>query len=198
MALYRFVASGTTPGETFSFTMHGEGSLSTGDAATAFADALTAAWGAGMDDITTPEVDLTLASAATIDPATDGQITRVEVVLALTGVADAEMLPFQCATVVSLLTASATRHGRGRFYLPPLAATTLLNGKLNSATLTVLDTAWTAFFDSLNTDGVTPVVRNRTGHVSTTVTSARIGDVIDTQRRRRNKLTETFVVVAVP
>jgi hypothetical protein len=40
MALYRFVASGTTPGETFSFTMHAEGSLSTGDAATAFADAL--------------------------------------------------------------------------------------------------------------------------------------------------------------
>src|SRR3972149_302996 len=101
MALYRFVASGTTPGETFSFTMHAEGALSTGDAATAFGDALTAAWAAGMDDITTSDVDLTLASAATIDPATDGQITRVEVVLALTGVGAGEMLPFQCATVVS-------------------------------------------------------------------------------------------------
>lgn len=67
MALYRFVASGTTPGETFSFTMHAEGTLSTGDAATAFGDALTAAWGAGMDDLTTADVDLTLASAATID-----------------------------------------------------------------------------------------------------------------------------------
>ncbi len=198
MALYRFVASGTTPGETFSFTMHAEGSLSTGDAATAFADALTAAWGAGMDDVTTADVDLTLASAATIDPATDGQITRVEVVLALTGVGAGEMLPFQCATVVSLLTASATRHGRGRFYLPPLAALVLDGGRISAASLAVLDTAWTAFFASLNTDGVTPVVRNRTGHISTTVTSARIGDVIDTQRRRRNKLTETQVVVAVP
>jgi len=198
MALYRFVASGTTPGETFSFTMHAEGSLSTGDAATAFADALTAAWAAGMDDVTTADVDLTLASAATIDPATDGQITRVEVVLALTGVGAGEMLPFQCATVVSLLTASATRHGRGRFYLPPLAALVLDGGRISAASLAVLDTAWTAFFASLNTDNVTPVVRNRTGHVSTTVTSARIGDVIDTQRRRRNKLTETQVVVTVP
>lgn len=198
MALYRFVASGTTPGETFSFTMHAEGNLSTGDAATAFADALTAAWGAGMDDVTTADVDLTLASAATIDPATDGQITRVEVVLALTGVGAGEMLPFQCATVVSLLTASATRHGRGRFYLPPLAALVLDGGRISAASLAVLDTAWTAFFASLNTDNVTPVVRNRTGHVSTTVTSARIGDVIDTQRRRRNKLTETQVVVTVP
>jgi len=198
MALYRFVASGTTPGETFSFTMHAEGTLSTGDAATAFADALTAAWGAGMDDVTTADVDLTLASAATIDPATDGQITRVEVVLALTGVGAGEMLPFQCATVVSLLTASATRHGRGRFYLPPLAALVLDGGRISAASLAVLDTAWTAFFSSLNGDNITPVVRNRTGHVSTTVTSARIGDVIDTQRRRRNKLTETYTVVAVP
>jgi len=198
MALHRFVASGTTPGETFSFTLHGESALSTGDAATAFADALTAAWGAGMDDLTTADIDLTLASAATLDPATDGQITRAEVVLALTGVASGEMLPFQCATVISLLTNSATRHGRGRFYLPPLAVSQTDQGRVSAAAMIVLDTAWTAFFDSLNTDGVTPVVRNRTGHVSTTVTSARVGNVIDTQRRRRNKLTEVYTVITVP
>ena len=108
------------------------------------------------------------------------------------------MLPFQCATVISLLTASATRHGRGRFYLPPLAASTLDTGKVSSAAITSLDTAWTAFFDSLNTDGVSPVVRNRTGHISTPVTSARVGDVFDTQRRRRNKLVETYTAIAVP
>ena len=197
MALYRMVASGTTPGETFSFTMHAEGSLSTADAATAFGDALTAAWGAGMDDITTPEVDLTLASVATLDPATDGQVTRAEVVLALTGVNAGEMLPFQCATVISLLTASATRHGRGRFYLPPLATGTVDGGLISAATITSLDTAWTAFFDSLNTDGLNPVVRNRTGHISTPVTSARVGNVFDTQRRRRNKLVEVYTAIAV-
>src|ERR1044072_2021281 len=96
MALYRLVASGTTPGETFSFTMHAEANLSTGAAATAFGDALTACWAAGMDDLTTPEVALTLASAAAINEATDGQITHVEVVLALTGGAEAQMLAFQC------------------------------------------------------------------------------------------------------
>ena len=198
MALHRFVASGTTPGETFSFTLHGESALSTGDAAQEFADALTAAWAAGMDDLTTADIDLTLASAATLDPATDGQITRAEVVLALTGVAAGEMLPFQCATVISLLTNSATRHGRGRFYLPPLAVSQTDQGRVSAAAMIVLDTAWTAFFDSLNTSGITPVVRNRTGHVSTTVTSARVGNVIDTQRRRRNKLTEVYTVIAVP
>lgn len=198
MALYRLVASGTTPGESFSFTMHADGVLSTGDAAQAFADALTACWTAGMDGLTTAEVDVTLASAASIDPGTDGQITRAEVVLALTGTDVGEMLPFQCATVISLLTASATRSGRGRFYLPPLAVSVLDDGRISGASLAVLDTAWTAFFDSLNTDGLSPVVRNRTAHVSTAVTGARVGDVIDTQRRRRNKLVEARLDIAVP
>lgn len=197
MALYRMVASGTTPGESWSFTLHAEGSLSTADAATAFGDALTAAWAGGMDDVTTADVDCTLASVAALDPATDGQVTRVEVVLALTGVAAGEMLPYQCATVISLLTESATRHGRGRFYLPPLATGTVDGGLISAATITSLDTAWTAFFDSLNTDGVNPVVRNRTGHISTPVTSARVGNVFDTQRRRRNKLVEVYTAIAV-
>jgi len=197
MALYRMVASGTTPGESWSFTLHAEGSLSTADAATAFGDALTAAWAGGMDDVTTADVDCTLASVAALDPATDGQLTRVEVVLALTGVAAGEMLPYQCATVISLLTDSATRHGRGRFYLPPLATGTVDGGLISAATITSLDTAWTAFFDSLNTDGLNPVVRNRTGHISTPVTGARVGNVFDTQRRRRNKLVEVYTAIAV-
>jgi len=197
MALYRMVASGTTPGESWSFTLHAEGSLSTADAATAFGDALTAAWAGGMDDVTTADVDCTLASVAALDPATDGQLTRVEVVLALTGVAAGEMLPYQCATVISLLTDSATRHGRGRFYLPPLATGTVDGGLISAAAITSLDTAWTAFFDSLNTDGLNPVVRNRTGHISTPVTSARVGNVFDTQRRRRNKLVEVYTAIAV-
>jgi hypothetical protein len=197
MALYRMVASGTTPGESWSFTLHAEGSLSTADAATAFGDALTAAWAGGMDDVTTADVDCTLASVAALDPATDGQLTRAEVVLALTGVATGEMLPFQCATVISLLSASATRHGRGRFYLPPLAVSTVDGGLISAAAITSLDTAWTAFFDSLNTDGVNPVIRNRTGHISTPVTGARVGNVFDTQRRRRNKLVEVYTAIAV-
>ena len=197
MALYRMVASGTTPGESWSFTLPGEGALSTADAATAFGDAPTAAWAGGMDDVTTADVDCTLASVAALDPATDGQLTRVEVVLALTGVAAGEMLPYQCATVISLLTDSATRHGRGRFYLPPLATGTVDGGLISAAAITSLDTAWTAFFDSLNTDGLNPVVRNRTGHISTPVTSARVGNVFDTQRRRRNKLVEVYTAIAV-
>jgi hypothetical protein len=179
--------------------MHTEGTLSVGDANTAWAAALTSLWTGTnrMEDITTADIVLTSASTATIDPATDGQITRVTSALSLPGVATGEMLPFQVALVCSLLTASATRHGRGRFYLPPLATSTVDGGLVSAATLTTLDTALTAFFDTLNTNNLTPVVRNRTGHVSTTVTAARVGNVYDTQRRRSNALTQTYTDVTV-
>jgi hypothetical protein len=197
MALFRHVLSGTTPGEEWSFTLHTEGNPSAGDANAALAAAITTAYGSGFATITAPDVVTTLASTATIDPGTDGQITRVEAVLSLSGTAEEEMLPFQCATVITLITASATRHGRGRFYLPPLAAGVLDAGRLSAAAISNLDTAFTAFFDDLTTAGLSPVVRNRSGHISTPVTEARVGDVIDTQRRRRNKLNEAYTVIAV-
>lgn len=197
MALFRHVISGTTPGESWSWTLHTEGNLSAGDANDVLAAAITAAYTSGLSTVSPPAVVTTAASTATIDPSTDGQITRVEVVLSLAGAAVEEMLPFQCATCVTLITASATRHGRGRFYLPPLAALVLEDGRLNAAALSNLDGAFTAFFSELATGGLTAVVRNRTGHISTPVTEARVGDVIDTQRRRRNKLEEVFTSVVV-
>lgn len=198
MALFRHVISGTTPGEEWSWTLHTEGTVSTGDANGTLAAAITAAYTNGLATITTADVVTTLASTASIDPATDGQMTRVEVVLSLPGTDLGEMLPFQCATVVTLITAVANRHGRGRFYLPPLGALVLEGGRINAAATSNLDTAFTAFFDEMNTGGLQPVVRNRSGHISTPVTEARVGDVIDTQRRRRNKLSETYTVIAVP
>lgn len=199
MALFRHTASGTVPGEQWSFTMHSEGAGTAESANDTFVTSLTAAWAAGgMVDVTTADVDLTLASTASIDPLTDRQLTRFEEALALTGDEAVEMLPFQVAVVISLRTALATRSGRGRFYLPPLGVTMVDDGRVSAAAIAILDNAWTDFFDAMNTGGLTVVVRNRTSHVSTVVTSARVGNVFDTQRRRRNKLIETYTDIAVP
>lgn len=197
MALFRHVISGTFPGEEWSFTLHTEGTLSVGDAEAANAAAITAAYAGGFATITTADVVTTLSSTAGIDPLTDGQTTRVETVLSLAGTAVEETLPAQCATVISLRTAFATRSGRGRFYLPPLGVGVLDGGRLSAAAISNLDAAFTAFFDAYVTAGLSPVVRNRTLHESTTVTEARVGDVIDTQRRRRNKLQEAYTLITV-
>lgn len=198
MTLFRLVASGTTPGETFTHTLHADSALSPAGAALAWGDAIQAAMTAGWAAQMPGNVVYTLASAASIDTATDKQLQRSEVVLNIPGTSIAEILPFQCATAVSLRTAFATRSGRGRFYLPPLAANAIAGGRVAPASLTALKAGADALFDSLNTDAMTPVIRNRTLHISTGVTDGFVDDVIDTQRRRRNKLIPVRQAVVVP
>jgi hypothetical protein len=199
MALFRHTASGTVLGGDWSFTLHTEGSLSVGDANTAWTDALTAGWvGApAAEDVFASDTIMDTASTAGINTATDGQTTRVTATVSHAGSITGNPLPYQVAVVISLLTDSATRHGRGRLYLPAPDVSMCVDGKLSSTCLTNLDTGFTALFDSLNTDGLTPVVRNRSAHTSTVVTSARVGSVFDTQRRRRNKIAETYTAIAV-
>lgn len=197
MALFRHTISGTYPGESWSFTYHTEGTIPLGDAEAASAAAITGAYNNGFATITTADVVTTLSSTASIDVLTEGQISREETVLSLAGTDVGEALPAQNATAISLTTVLANRHGRGRFFLPPLAVSTVAGGKLAAAAVGNLVTAFTNFFDVLETQGLAVVVRDRTNHVSTTVTAARVGDVIDTQRRRRNKLVETYSAIPV-
>jgi hypothetical protein len=200
MALFRHTASGTQMTGSWSFTLHTTGTMSVGDANGFWSDALTAGWvGTNLvEDVYASDTILDTASTAEIDSGTDGQMTRVTATVSHAGSITGNPLPFQVAVVISLLTASATRHGRGRLYLPAPDVSMCVDGQLSSTCLTNLDAGFTALFDSLNTDGLTPIVRNRTGHSSTTVTSARVGSVFDTQRRRRSKIAETYTAITVP
>jgi len=199
MALFRHTASGTVLGGDWSFTLHTEGSLSVGDANAAWVTALTAGWvGApAVEDIYASDTIMDTATTAGINPATDGQTTRVTATVSHAGSITGNPLPYQVAVVISLLTDTATRHGRGRLYLPAPDVSMCVDGKLSSTALTNIDTGMTALFDSLNTSVLTPVVRNRTAHSSLNVTSARVGSVFDTQRRRRNKIPETYTAITV-
>lgn len=109
-------------------------------------------------------------------------------------------LPGQCAIVVTLRTATLSRRGRGRFYLPPMAgASTTSTGRLSSASQALCVTSLNAFFNALKTfvAPMTPVVYSPTGRTVATVTSYDLGDVFDTQRRRRNKLVESRVGASI-
>lgn len=200
MALFRHTASGTVLGGNWSFTLHTEGSLSVGDANAAWVTALAAGWAGTnkLEDIYASDTVMDTASTAGINPATDGQTTRVTATVNHPGTITGNPMPFQVAVVVSLLTDTATRHGRGRLYLPAPDVSMCVDGELSSTALTNIDTGMEALFDSLNTSVLTPIVRNRTAHSSINVTSARVGSVFDTQRRRRNKIAETYTAITVP
>jgi hypothetical protein len=112
----------------------------------------------------------------------------------------ASSLPGQCALVVTLRTATVSRRGRGRFYLPPMAnSATTPTGRLNATASTAVTLSLNAFFNALKTFVVpfTPVVYSPTGRTVATVTSYDFGDVFDTQRRRRNKLVESRVGASI-
>lgn len=104
--------------------------------------------------------------------------------------------PPQCTTVVSLRTATPGASYRGRMYIPSLVATigsALKRTDLSTSTAvnwaaTLASIAGTA---SAGLGDDVAIVSQTTGAV-TPVTQVRIGDVIDTQRRRRDNLVEQY------
>ena len=198
MTLYRHRAIGTSgTAESWSFTMHSTGNLSVGDANVVWRDSLAAFWTGAANAEFAPAITLATASTTTIDEATDGQISRDDLVVGVPGTATAESLPYQCAVVISLLTTLANRHGYGRIYLPAPAVSAMSGGVLSSGFTAAVAADMQDFFTAMSNGALTVVLRDRVHHVSTTVVSARIGNVVDTQRRRRDKLAETYTPIAV-
>lgn len=104
--------------------------------------------------------------------------------------------PFQCARVATLITARAGRRYRGRIYIPCLRPPMVDTGKTGPYTAgevaqlaDLLADLGTAFPNQ----SVAPAVYSAVADEVTPVTAVRIGDVVDTQRRRRDALVESYV-----
>jgi len=192
MTVFRHVAKGTFPGESWSFTLHTEGTIALTAAQAAWSSALGTLWTDSLDALVNENVSLTESSTASLSDETGAQVSRLSDDEDLPGVATQGLLPPQCTVVVSLRTALATRAGRGRFYLPTFdkGTVTVSGGRLNSTSITAVVTAAGDMLGSLISDNLTPVIYSRTTRETQTVTQFDVGDVIDTQRRRRDKLIE--------
>lgn len=199
MTDYINVARGATTGEVWSLTVHTQkagGTLSAAQAA--WAAALAVLWNGtgGTDSIGQycgTGTTLTTASTAELDPATGKQLGRIESALALAGTSVGEALPPQVSVVCSARTGIATRAGRGRFYLPPFTTTEVTAERLDSAVQAIVALACQKFLQSLNTATYVACVYHRATRTHDNITTIDVGDVFDTQRRRRNKLVETRV-----
>lgn len=113
--------------------------------------------------------------------------------------------PYQTSVVLSLRTATPGPSGRGRLYWPGTGA------QLNTATLRLAATFNTSAASAAKTylsglataiqatvTGVSPVVWSRKTSLLQPVTSIQVGDVLDTQRRRRDTLIESIASIAYP
>lgn len=190
MALYRHTISGTFPGEQWSYGFHSEGNLSVVAAQSGLITGLTNLYGGAYAATLCVDVVARLARTVELDPVTGRQLTGAENVVAHPGTSTATCLPFQCAPVVSLRTAQLNRSGRGRFYAPSLAVDQVDAGRMTTAAQTALADGFADLLAGITDAGNRIVIYHRGSGTFDTVTTLDVGDVIDTQRRRRNKLVE--------
>lgn len=204
MGTYRAVVSGHEAAESFNFSMtlfNAAGSVA--GAAAALHTAVLLLWNGvapPADSIkqlipTTSGIDLT--SATEIDPLTGKNMGQVQTSETLVGTDASGPLPPQCSVVVSLRTALFNKSGRGRFYLPVFGSDVLAAGRLPATAKTQVATAAQKMIQSLNGAGYTVVVYHRSTRTHDNVTQVNVGDVYDTQRRRRNKLIEARTTLSV-
>jgi len=103
-------------------------------------------------------------------------------------------LPAEVAPCVSVRSGLSDKKTNGRFYLPPPTTITIIGtGSFTtdfmSEVLNSLQTYFLAVQDAVGTD-LTLGTYSRTGSAFASATSINIGNIPDSQRRRRNKLVE--------
>jgi len=109
-------------------------------------------------------------------------------------------LPVENTPVVSLQTPRIGRHGRGRMYWPVQPSSTIdATGLYDHTTRDTLATDFKAFLEGIAVTGgighaewALPIVSGKPYTKYAVVTGVRVGDVMDTQRRRRRQLVESY------
>lgn len=145
--------------------------------------------------LTTVRAQYLTGAPATVQQQGDSPATPV------TGNATLSMPP-QCSRVISLLTGRPGRSFRGRNYWPSLSGSISATLKVNSPSGQGLADEWVELYDLITASipgavALEPGVYSPTLDVVTSVTSVSVGDVIDTQRRRRDALVEIYSTATV-
>lgn len=116
------------------------------------------------------------------------------------------VMPAQAALVCSVRTDSPGASGRGRIYWPAVGATVNTTFRLSSPTpativadfktyLTAVQGALAGAFTGI---GFNLAVRSTKTHTTPHATRLQVGNIIDTQRRRRDRFAESYSAVAFP
>lgn len=105
------------------------------------------------------------------------------------GVGTGDHLPASCAAVISLYGVSGGRRGRGRIYLPGLGEGDVNGSLLGSGLITAIINGFQDFAtDIASATGHVPAIYSRLDGASRVVQAISVDGVIDSQRRRAQRL----------
>ena len=116
------------------------------------------------------------------------------------------VMPPQSAVVISIRTDTPGGRGRGRLYWPCLAATLSTSGRIATPVPSVALPDFKSYLLGIRTDlatafpliGFDLAVRSRTSHTTPHAVRLQMGNIVDTQRRRRDNLPESYVQNSFP
>lgn len=139
---------------------------------------------------------------------TDDSLIGIATVQSTTAQAgtSALLLPPQSALVMSLRTDSPGASGRGRCYWPCLVQSLDVNGRVSAANQTAILADFKAYMTGIRSDlatafptiGFDLAVRSKSTSSTPHVTRIQLGNVVDTQRRRRDSLPESYAATTFP
>lgn len=126
------------------------------------------------------------------------------------GTGSVNTMPMQTAVVFSLRTNTPGARGRGRLYFPACAATINTQFRVSSPTPTALTTdfrTWMKNIQAAMLAAANPglpwttlhlAVRSKANAATPHVVEIQTGDILDTQRRRRDRVPENYITQVYP
>lgn len=107
-------------------------------------------------------------------------------------------MPDQCTMVASLRTGRAGRSFRGRMYIPTPALTISNDSQVPSVNTVDIATRTATLITTINASSLGVVVMSATQTAATPVTAVQVNSVVDTQRRRTNKIVPNQTSIVNP
>lgn len=79
----------------------------------------------------------------------------------------------------------------------PLTGGSLQNGKITSVNQSTITASGKAFLEAIHAIGPLPAVVNQAAQRYSSIDRVEVGDLMDVQRKRRNKFDETYVTASL-
>lgn len=200
MTFFRHTASGPgAAGDIWVTTMNTTGSGTLAATHTAWSTFVSAVMAGGLAAILPNDTSITDLRTDQLDSITGKNNAQTKSGVALVGTGAGATLSPRDALVVGLRSALPTRMGRGRMFWPaPDASHLTSTGLIVGADATTLANAFGNAMTTLKATTL-PIVLHRKIHPLTyeVVTYVTIGTILGTQRRRSNKVTQSFATKTI-